>query len=62
MKPKRIPLSKRKLSPRKKSNNKTFLVELRCPQGILHDLIFDDPIEIIELKIQEYIKRGWKTE
>jgi hypothetical protein len=38
------------------------LVELRCPRGILHDLVFDDPDEIIEKTIAEYIKNGWTYE
>lgn len=62
MKPERIPLSKRKLQPQKENGPKVVLVELRCPHGILHDLIFDDPDEIIEMEIQEYLKQGWKYE
>jgi hypothetical protein len=61
-KPERIPLSKRKLLPPKESASKVVLIELRCPRGILHDLIFDDPDEIIEKTIAEYIKNGWTYE
>jgi hypothetical protein len=62
VKPERIPLSKWKLLPPKKSARKVVLVELRCPRGILHDLVFDDPDEIIDLKVAEYLAQGWTYE
>jgi hypothetical protein len=62
VKPERIPLSKRKRLPPKKSAREVVLVELRCPRGILHDLVFDGPDEIINLKVAKYLEQGWTCE
>jgi hypothetical protein len=59
VKPERKPLSTRKLAPQKASGPKVVLVELRCPNGKLHDLVFDEPDEIIDLRVKQYLDQGW---